>query len=243
MEKRTVDPYKLISYLSSFNSKERYYLLKQVIGKPFFKPSSIFLSAIEKNIQETENINKQGSDYSIPELDFSTNSFFAMDYHLDWLYASLYLSTESRLIFSTDNPFKYLHKNVNKALIQGNQEDIDFIIAYHKNKECHIILIEAKGVTEHSNEQMGSKAARLKAIFGDSENDRIWDRVVPHFILLSPKKPSKLNTEGFPTWMTTVEKEVPYMCLDIDPDLQYVSRCDKEGEPNKKGSHWICRPR
>ncbi|MCX8042892.1 MAG: hypothetical protein N3B18_02055 [Desulfobacterota bacterium] len=84
--------------------------------------------------------------------------FAAIDYHLDWLYASL------KIAASNDTATVFPNR---KGMIKAHQEDVDFLIAYEANDVYHLILIEAKGVTGLTNKQMTSKANRLRDIFGD----------------------------------------------------------------------------
>jgi len=204
----------LIEYLKSFNAKERFFLLGKVLGNPTFSPSPIFL----KQLGSILNL-------QIPETVFS-----AMDYHLDWLYASLQLNQELRAI--------YLNQS---KIIKGQQQDIDFLIAFNINDFCHIVLIEAKGITPWSNEQMTSKMDRLKDIFG--ENGDLWDGVIPHFIFISPSKPKKLDMSKWPHWITKTNNEVYWLELAIDSRLNEVFRCDFYGKKNKNGQYWAIKKR
>jgi len=144
----------LLDYLKMFNSKERFFLVGQILGKSRFSPSKKFRGELNK----------------VLGLEIPTKVFAAMDYHLDWLYASLELARGCKE--------KYIHKNGNQKAdkkIKGQQEDIDFLIAFNENddekKPTHIVLIEAKGVTAWSNKQMDSKVKRLNEIFGKKGTD------------------------------------------------------------------------
>ncbi|MND75583.1 hypothetical protein D3C80_672090 [compost metagenome] len=66
----------LIKNLKSFNRKERFYLIGQMLGNPDFRMDDKQLNEISKLI----NVKIPG-EY-----------FTAMDYHLDWIYASLFLT-------------------------------------------------------------------------------------------------------------------------------------------------------
>jgi hypothetical protein len=130
---------KLIDNLINFNSKERFYLVRQILGNLKFVPDPAFMEELSQVLH-----------LDVPK----TIPFSAMDYHLDWLYASLVISEQNDIndkVFNRDN------------IIKAQQEDLDFILAYG----CHIVLIEAKGVTGWTNKQMKSKADRLREIFGD----------------------------------------------------------------------------
>jgi hypothetical protein len=200
----------LIDNLRSFNSKERFFLVGHALGNKNFSLSQAFKKAIVNMLR----------------LEIPSDSFTAMDYHLDWLYASLYLTFNgdySQIFTNTD------------GLIKGNQEDIDLFIAFSEDTSCHIILIEAKGVTGWTNKQANSKAIRLRKIFGP--DGRRWPGVNPRFLLFSPKRPKRLDMSGWPMWMT-INGQVPWVEFPIPTRLKKVTRCDSEGQKDKNGLFW-----
>ena len=69
----------LIDNLKSFNRKERFYLIGQMLGNPEFRMDDKQLDKISKLI----------------EVKIPREYFAAMDYHLDWIYASLYLRADA----------------------------------------------------------------------------------------------------------------------------------------------------
>ena len=199
----------LIETLKSFNRKERYHLVKQILGLGEFRVGEGFKRMLK---QCQFNLN-------IPE-----NHFAAMDYHLDWIAASLISFYKPNSIY--DNK---------KQLITANQEDVDFIICYLDNRIYHIVLIEAKLYARWSNSRMASKANRLKRIFGEEGND--WKGVVPHFMLVSPHpKPKNLKVD-WPYWMLN-NGEINWIELKVTENLQKVIRCNENGKPDKNGKCW-----
>jgi hypothetical protein len=130
----------LIDYLKKFNSKERFFLAGEILGNPSFTLAEGFREKLSKELQ-----------IAIP-----ADAFSAMDYHIDWLYVCLCLTK--------DRDIEKVYNNDGK--IKGQQEDIDWLIAFDNEDKHHIILIEAKGVTGWSNKQMQSKAERFKQTFG-----------------------------------------------------------------------------
>jgi hypothetical protein len=206
----TESPKQVLEKLRSFNSKERFFMVGYILGNPDFKPSQTFVEKIE----------------NILNLKCPKELFTAMDYHLDWLYASLYLA-----FYEGQNN---IYPNDEK-LITGSQEDIDFIIAFVQNNYCHIILIEVKGVMEWANKQLHSKALRLGKIFGQ-KGDR-WPSIVPHFLMMSPKKSKDIDVFDCPSWMT-LKGEIPWVELSVPNELYKVTRCDDNGHANKDGAFW-----
>ena len=204
---------KLIENLINFNSKERFYLVGKILGNPEFAPAPDFIKELSKKL------------FGVPDKLPEKSSFSAMDYHFDWLYASLELSVRNNL-----NCFPN-----KEGIIQGQQEDLDFILVFEIDDGCHIVLIEAKGVTGWTNSQMKSKAKRLKVIFG--EDGKNYAGVTPHFVILSRDHPQKLDKSVLPDWMKP-DGEIIWMKLEIPTDLNRVARCDKNGDEKIEGTFW-----
>jgi len=202
----------LIDNLRSFNSKERFFLIGHALGNRNFALSQAFKNYIG----------------NVFRLEIPSDSFVAMDYHLEWLYASLYLTFSA----SAENSQIFINTD---GLIKGNQEDIDLVIAFSEDASYHIILIEAKGVTGWANKQANSKAIRLRKIFGP--DGRRWPGVNPHFLLFSPTRPKRLDISGWPMWIT-INGQVPWLELPIPAGLRKVTRCNSTGQKDRNGQFW-----
>jgi hypothetical protein len=206
----------LIDYLKKFNSKERFFLAGEILGNPSFTLAEGFREKLSKELQ-----------IAIP-----ADAFSAMDYHIDWLYVCLCLTK--------DMDIEKVYNNDGK--IKGQQEDIDWLIAFDNEDKHHIILIEAKGVTGWSNKQMQSKAERFKQTFGKDGNN--FPNVIPHFVMMlpqpstkdSPLFPKGLKCDDWADWMK--EPNCLELSLVIKKDLLCVQRCDKNGKKDKDGGHW-----
>jgi hypothetical protein len=164
--------------------------------------------------------------------DVPADAFVAMDYHLTWLYASVFLAERG------DRPEapKHLVVQNEAGIVRGNQEDIDLLVAFDQGQKTHLIIIEAKGVTGWTNKQMQSKAKRLGEIFGwgeASERANIW----PHFVLTSPRESRQLSHTGWPGWMIPAGR-IPWVELKVPDGLLRVSRSDALGKPNALGGYW-----
>jgi hypothetical protein len=209
---------KLIENLKSFNRKERFYLVGQMLGNPDFRMDDKQLDKISELIYT-----------QIPR-----EYFAAMDYHLDWIYASLRLTENN-----TDIAFKrnFIEKDGIKIdyQISGTQEDVDFLLAFvdHENT-THIVMIEAKGDSYFSNSQLDSKNKRFKAIFG---NEDTWPNVKPHFLICSPKEPQKINIEE-PAYFIFKSSKLLWLELDMGDGKNKVTRCNKDDEACNDGKHW-----
>ena len=208
----------LIDNLKSFNRKERFYLVGQMLGNPEFRMDDNQLDKISNLIGLT-----------IPRKYFA-----AMDYHLDWIYASLFLTQNDANTAFKRNSIENEGVNIDYQ-ISGTQEDVDFLLAFvdHENT-THIVMIEAKGDSYFSNGQLDSKNKRFKAIFG---NENTWPNVRPHFIICSPKKPQKINIEE-PAYFMFKDFKLPWLELDMGNGKNKVTRCAQNGKPSKNGEHW-----
>ena len=205
----------IIEYLKDFNSKERFFLAGQILGNPSFIPSSEFREKLSDLL-----------GISIP-----ADALSAMDYHIDWLYASLNLAK--------DNDLSKIYPNVNR-FIKAQQEDIDWLIAFKAQSEYHLVLIEAKGVTGWTNKQMTSKAKRFADIFGKQGNS--WPGVVPHFVMMSSSQSKGIKFEKWPQWMAPNGK-IKWLELPIPEYLIHVYRCNEQGHESKDGQSWKVKKR
>ncbi len=217
-------PSTVLDLLPRFNRKERFFVVGFALGNSEFRLGDLVRAEISRHFDNIE----------IPE-----NAFAAMDYHLDWLHAVLWASRGRHEDAVNDR---------NPQQIAGNQEDIDLLIAFEASDITHLILLEAKAATGYTNAQFKSKVRRLTAIFDGHEE---WSpRVAPHFAVMSPRPPRKLNLDGgddwtVPGWMLdTVEtaKVLKWIELPINHGLLKVTRCTPDGQPSEKGSFWRIVP-
>jgi hypothetical protein len=205
----------VIEYLESLNRKERFFLVGMALGNPKFRLDTQFRQRLESQFKLT-----------IPE-----DAFVAMDYHLNWIYAACELS------FGERNQTR-VYKN--QGIVDGTQEDVDLLVAYQEpSRKCHLIMLEAKGVTAFSSGQFKHKVERFENIF--EKNGKRWgDDVIPHFGLVSPKKSKNLDTKICPEWLR-VNGEVPWFEMKIPDGRLVVLGCDQEGNPNQARRFWTVR--
>lgn len=205
----------LLEYFSSFNRKERFHLIGQFLGNQNFSLDSKVLHDLCEMLS----------------IDTPDNYFSAMDYHLDWIYASL------ELAYKGNTGLKWR----DELCVSGTQEDVDFLIVF-KDKQgvAHIVMIEAKGATSFINNQLKSKSDRLKAIFGVSGSN--WSGVIPHFLVCSPRESAKIDTINMPDFMLNESNDgLIWFKLHMPIGLQKVTRCDEQGRPSTEGKYWMVR--
>ena len=205
----------VIEYLESFNRKERFFLVGAALGNKQFQLGAAFRERVGAEF---------GPD--IPE-----DAFVAMDYHLDWIQASVYLPREG-------SSGAQVYSNA-AGLIMGNQEDVDLIVAFVASGTTHLIMLEAKAYGSWDNKQMSSKADRLYRIFG-SDGDAVLE-VVPHYGLISPRRPERLETDRWPRWMLSPSGTPAWLELSLPPGRRRLTRCDAAGNPAQDGGYFKVR--
>ena len=199
---------KLIEYLKGFNRKERFFLLGAALGNPKFRLAEDFRTDLSKAFH----------------LLIPTIAFVAMDYHLDWIQASLFFA-------SRDNEDSLVHRNT-PPTITGNSEDVDLIVAFEQGPTTHLLFLEAKAETGWTNKQMQSKAGRLSLLFG--ADGMKYPGITPHFGLMSPRRPKQLVMDKWPTWMAQGNKPV-WLKLSLSSGMRRVVRCDSNGKKSATG--------
>lgn len=204
----------LIERLKQFNAKERYFLVRQVLGVKELHIGQPLRTRLEEALEI--------------EIPATAPQFAAMDYHLDWLYAALQDPTDNQPQANPD-----LGQELGGKMIRASQEDIDFLIAFEKDEVTHVILLEAKAYTSWSQKQINDKTARLRNIFPDAI---LKSGVQPYLVLMSPSEATRLKPNGCPSWMLRNNNFI-WIKLDIDP-CKKITRCDEEGHPDQGGQLW-----
>lgn len=227
----------LLSIIERFNRKERYILFQQVTTRG------------EVQLTEAFRQDLRSLGWSVPD----GGVLVLTDYHLNWLYAALEVHAGRWATSSHGAPRKLLgdvppvlvktldiKPDEERFALENNQEDVDLLLVWEEGSTTHLGLIEAKAHSAWSNKQMASKAARLKAVLGD-EGGRYVD-VVPHFALMSFRKPTKLWIEGWPGWMTDDEGEVAHLDLAPPQKSRYsVGLVDRNGKSSSSGDGYGIR--
>ena len=199
----------LIKILESFNRKERFFLIREASGEKAFSLSEDYRK-------------KLASAICIDEIP--CNAFVAMDYHFDWLYASLFLADKS----CEEGPF------CNDIEVStGTQQDIDLLVAFKSEEIYHLILVEAnRAYGSWNNKQLAQKSNRLRKIFGKDPEKR-WSNVKPFFCMTSPRKPQTTERPEWPEWMTN-KGSIRWFELGVPSCRRKLTGCDKDGKPNNK---------
>jgi hypothetical protein len=217
---------RLIDNLKAFNRKERYYLIGTALGNKEFRLCEDFIQQLRASVASAE-------------IDFSDCRFVAMDYHLDWIYASLVLSAQGLSAEDAASLGTTWTRGKDNKLISATQEDIDLIAVFGSATNSawnHVLLIEAKGVGSWDTHQLKSKGKRLAAILGDRD---LLERVcvVPHFVYGAPVRPRAAHIKDLPQLMSQ-QGNPPYIRLRLPASLAKVTQCDGGGEARVSGSKW-----
>lgn len=179
----------LVECLKLFNRKERYWLIRNALGQ---SGEELVLSGFFRQ-RLSDAIG----------LDVPPSAWWAIDYHIDWLFGALVLDSTADIDWTAplENPIVSDTGEPTLRLIRGTHEDFDLIIAFDRT----IILIEAKGVTSWGNAQVKSKHKRLCEWHHHSQRlqtdkTRSPDPLRIIVVFASPNKPEKLDDLEWPTF-------------------------------------------
>ena len=206
----------LIDLLSEFNRKERFFLVSQALGNQGGTEGFTLDLGFRKRLGKVIGV-------EVPRTALAW-----MDYHLDWIAASLW---------AYENP-----QSIGKAALNadkvatGTQQDIDLLIAFKADGRYRLVLLEAKGYDAWSNEQLCKKAMRLREVFGPDGDKHAG--IEPYFCLSSPKPSKNLKTESWPKWMKR-GPDGAYCWLELElPPRRRVTRCDSGGKSSEEGNYF-----
>jgi hypothetical protein len=218
----------LAAVLERFNRKERNLLVRHVLGhedEPLLL-SAKFLAEVASKLHI--KLNNKGC-------------WWATDYHINWLAGALAYYTEGQQCLGKARPNRDRPLD-QPRLIEGNQEDIDLVIASNRD----LIFIEAKAYGNWDDDQLQSKLDRLELLRYEYERiaaqEDVATRVQMHFLLISPpdSQPKKIAVN----WRSWKEQEspIPWIDLKLSPTqpILEVSRCECGDFPKKSklGNCW-----
>lgn len=128
--------------------------------------------------------------------------FAGMDYHLDWLFAALWMA-HAAPAWAPPEKAPCVPMGQHAAVdgidplytdfrpVTGSQEDIDFLAVFDDGTKLAVLLVEAKGSAAFDKVQLARKLIRLNRILGDSgvsSQAEPWLRF--RLILAAPKEPT-----------------------------------------------------
>ena len=185
----------LVENLKSLNAKEREYLVRYAYQGDEQARSPLS----EAMVRDLTAL--------LPELGKAKCVFAGMDYHLDWLHASLYLACRS---LSVDEAFRKerveslggdLQGELDKSLrpVTGGQEDVDLLTVFADGETTFLLFIEAKGVGSFGRVQLARKLVRLDRILALS-GARDHEHLRCELLLTGPDRESEWRR--FPNWLT-----------------------------------------
>lgn len=230
----------VIDRLRCFNRKERDHLAKfAYCGHKHLDLSAEFRNELEGLLRT--RIGK------IPQDD---GVFFGMDYHLNWLFCAIWAAHKTpnengayenpeghwRLPKRRKKDGKTVVVHEAERLFEPNQEDVDFIVAFHQpsDNRLKIILIEAKLDTGWSTLQFVRKVGRIENIALACKQAGFDPCIDWSIVLLSPRKPTKKLLAGsaktsepnfsvghFPAWVFLdagkAEDSIPHLVFPTLP--------------------------
>lgn len=161
------------------------------------------------------------------------NAFVSMEYPISQLYAAGVLTTSGAY-----GPF-----TAAGGIAEGNQEDVDFVVAWAEEETAHVVLVEALGITGWGGKRLLSKAHRLGDALGYNAASLRLPFLQPHFAIAAPSQPpADLVTLEWPDWMTDSDGRPAWLKLAVPTRLLKVTRTMPDGTPRASGGHWIAEP-
>src|ERR1035437_4894523 len=214
----------LTAALERFNRKERNLLFRAVLGnnEERLKMDKEFREKVESKLKIT----------------IAPDAWWATDYHINWLAGALAIYTDENKYLGMVQPNE---PEDDRALIEGNQEDIDLVIASGRN----LILVEAKAYGSWSNSQLEHKMVRFKLLYDyNIKLAREQDAASPvliHLLLVSPKGSEKITVE-YPDWARKDPKDSTFPWIELQLPLPIerilqVNRCEcgAKNKPSAEG--------
>jgi hypothetical protein len=176
--------------------------------------------------------------------------FFAMDYHLNWLFAAILTAADEEKDLQSktwDNKWKVQLSASEKELhpypVKGNQQDVDFLVVWFSelSNALEIVLVEAKLDSAWDSDQFKSKKTRLDLIKRVSEKSNLGLGVINwRLLLVSPKDQAPSSKEfnvdlikNKQDWMLDDSHQLWHRTLPVPHNLQRVTRTEK----NKNGGY------
>ena len=200
---------RLIDYLRRLDRKERFAVLREVLG--FDRETPCLAPGFRDKLGACIGV-------EVPE-----RAFLAMDYHLDWIQLALHLAENPDI--EPEIPFP----NPGFDGFNENQQDVDLLVAFEGNdagfSATHLVLVEAKAYLPWSNSQLQRKTERLHRIFGADGTDHhaVW----PHFVLMTGRKSDNIHVGCWPEWMKK-DEEPSWLEYELPRRLEVTRRSKAE---------------
>jgi hypothetical protein len=214
--------------LQLFNAKERDHLMRfAYLGQntPYTQDSAYMHPDFDQALR------------GVGSLGDSAKCIFAgMDFHLDWLFAALWLAVHEPHWQPASGVHPALPVEANPATssdadpaycdfrpIMGNQEDIDFLALYADGAKLTLLLVEAKGSAAFDRVQLARKLIRLDRIIDASGLREGSGNVLQYrLVLASPNRPKFSDRDGKPMSepldCTKYAAQLPLAPPRINPD-------------------------
>lgn len=184
----------LIDNLKLFNAKERDHLMRfAYLGRSTrYREDTVFLNEdFDRALRKVAGISEKESC-----------AFAGMDYHLDWLFAALWMATNRpEWKPGIGNPPRVPmkpHESVDGIddlysdfrPLTGSQEDVDLLVVYDDGEKLSMVLVEAKGGASFNKVQLARKLIRLDRILSEPSVARIAKMPLEsRLVLAAPTEP------------------------------------------------------
>lgn len=173
---------RFVKALKQFNVKERHFLMRYALSADL---SEEFVDQLLTRLQEIGFVG----------LSNAKAVYWGMDYHIEWLNASLLLASGELNVKGDGKPELRVGDH---AALAARIEDVDLMVVLEKsNGSLVLVLIEAKGITPFGNRQFASKVARLAEVQASVGANCEWLETV--MLVMSPEmsRPSIATRKSF----------------------------------------------
>jgi hypothetical protein len=220
----TPDDHSLPRILERFNRKERDALVKTALGVNRPALGRAFRKVIAAEL---------GLERELP-----ATAWWSIDFHISWLAGALAVYREQAVSdVPRPNTEGFDPQGGRYALVEGNQEDVDLVIATSSD----LIFIEAKGSGGWDKRQLESKFQRLNQLYEEHRNAGVAHPATAalrfHVLLTSPAYPGAGVEAMLPVWARKASP-FPWVPLRFDGSPLRVSRCDLSGRIAAAPDYW-----
>jgi hypothetical protein len=234
----------LAATLQKFNRKERYWVIKNALGEqgcgqggepaePKLKLSPGFYCRLQEAL---------GGSIDVVDSD---EVWWAVDYHLDWLFAALKFHASAADERTSNRWTNERPGGSEFRELEGQQEDIDLLVVAGR---C-VIFVEAKAYTGWDPEQLRRKIQRIENLVQDEQGT-----IKPEyagslglslrFVFMSIDGPPASNGDkSWPEWACGSAGSPAWLRLAAhQPDLVLVPvRCNEVRKAYSKGEYWTVK--
>ena len=102
------------------------------------------------------------------------------------------------MFWATDYQFDNIARALGITVDRGSSQEVDVLLAWELGATTVIAMMDCKDRSYWSNAQLDRMVTRMTALFGG--DGRRHQGVVPLFLLMSDRRPRRVDTKRWPAW-------------------------------------------